>query len=187
MLVRSPPPAEVAAVLGPRERLIWCDRPPQGIRFHWFDIYLVPFSLLWGGAALTAEGLAIYSNDPLLALVCLPFALFALFLTFGRFFVDSALRRKMFYALTSERVLIISELWGRQTMSIDLRKLGEVHLSLRASGVGTITLGHGVMFFRFFRVFSWPISSRYQPPVFDTISDAATVEALIRQAQRAVD
>src|SRR5215831_1678590 len=106
MLVRSPPPAEVAAAIGPGERLIWCDRPPQGIRFHWLDIYLVPFSLLWGGGVLTIECMLIYNKQPGAALVTLPFAVYGLFFMFGRFFVDAALRRRMFYALTNERILV---------------------------------------------------------------------------------
>jgi hypothetical protein len=139
---------------------------------------------VWGAAVFTFETLAIYSGEALAALFCIPFVLVALFLMVGRFLFDATSRRRTFYALTNERALIVSGMWSRQTTSIELRALRETHLSLRASGLGTITFGRGPTWLR---GVSWPKSPRYVPPAFDGIPDAAAVEALIRKAQRAVD
>ena len=47
----SEPPQILKGEFGPGERLVWWDRPRQGIILRKADLYLIPFSLLWGGVA----------------------------------------------------------------------------------------------------------------------------------------
>jgi hypothetical protein len=115
----------------------------------------------------------------------IPFVLAAIYLMVGRFFVDAAARRRTFYALTNERILIVSGSWNRNVKSLSLRTLDQVDLSSRASGDGTISFGRSM--YGGFAIPGWPGMKGYLPSMFDMIPDAADVANLIRDAQRALN
>jgi hypothetical protein len=58
-------PAEIRERLEPQERVLWWGGPKGGIRFRLIDLFLVPFSLLWGGGAIFWETMAIRQDAPL--------------------------------------------------------------------------------------------------------------------------
>ena len=47
--------SSISRILDGNERLIWSGRPRGGIRFRRQDIFMIPFSLLWGGFAFFWE------------------------------------------------------------------------------------------------------------------------------------
>ena len=168
------------------ERLLWSDRPRSGIRLRAQDLFLVPFSLLWGGFAIFWEASVISKGAPLFFMLWgIPFVCVGLFLIFGRFFFDAHNRARTFYGVTNERIIIVSGIFSQQTKSLSLRTLTDLSLTQRNDGSGTITFGPGTALNGFFPAGGWPGAGRYAPPSFDLIERAKEVYDIIRQAQRA--
>ena len=115
----------------------------------------------------------------------IPFVLIGLYFVFGRFLVDAKTRGCTFYAVTDQRIIIVSGLFSRQTKSMQLRTLSDVTLTERRDGSGTITFGpQSPMAYR--APAGWPGASRYAAPAFDMIDGAKEIYGLIRQTQDAV-
>lgn len=167
------------------EKLLWTGQPVRGIRFRAVDFVMVPFSLLWGGFAVFWEAMVLKQGAPLfMALWGIPFILMGVYIVVGRFFVDAALRARTYYALTSQRVVILSGLWSQQLKSLWLRSLPEIVLR-EGNGLGSIDFGSNSWTGgQFFRGTSWPGMSRYQPPSFDLIENPQNVYNLIRSAKQ---
>jgi hypothetical protein len=165
------------------ERLLWSGQPRQGLRFTLLDIYVIPLTLVW--ASLTAlavvESLSgeVGRGVPVVAALFVPIALY---ITVGRFIVDIRQRARTHYALTSERVVVISGLLSREVTSIPLRSLGEVSLSERSDRSGTIYLGSRPPLAVLMEVQGWPSSPRL-PPRIGRIERVRDVYTQIRQAQ----
>src|SRR5574341_1461370 len=110
---------EISRELSPTERLLWADRPLTGLRFRPADVFLVPFSLLWGGFAIFWEWSVINSNAPVFFwLWGIPFVLVGLYFIGGRFFVDGWQRDKTYYGVTNERIIIVSGLLNRKVKTL---------------------------------------------------------------------
>jgi hypothetical protein len=184
MLTSSPPPPEITVALDRGERVLWSGQPRQGLTLRGSDAYLIPFSLIWCGFVVFWESMVVYSGGPLFArLWGIPFVLAGIYFVFGRFFVDAAQRRRTYYAVTNDRILIASGLRSRSTRSLALRTLDQVDLSARSSGEGTIMFGRSP--YGSFAIPGWPSMGKTLPPMFELISDAAKIAKLIRDAQRA--
>jgi hypothetical protein len=187
MLVSITPPPEIAATLDRGERVIWSGQPPHGLMLRGMDAFLIPFAVVWTSIPLFGAVTALRGpkGDPVAALPVLLFVVIGLYLLIGRFFVDAAQRRRTFYALTNERILIVSGLWSRDVRSLSLRSLGEMDVSARASGQGTISFGRSP--YGSFAMAGWPDGKRMLPPMFEMIPDVAALAKLIRDAQRAAN
>ncbi len=105
---------------------------------------------------------------------------------FGRFFADAKTRAKTIYALTDQRVLIVSGLWRRSIRSLELPGLSEINLfgtagwswydHIRPSLAGLRHGGAGLA----------PSATAISAsPSFDGIPQARDVLKKIRDAQRA--
>jgi Bacterial PH domain len=169
--------------VGREERLLWSAQPRQGLILRSNDVFLIPFSLLWGGFALFWEYSVMGSNAPVLfRLWGIPFVLAGLYLIIGRFFVDARLRSKTFYGLTTERIIIVSGLISRTTKSLQLRTLSDVSLSESASDLGTISFGPQGPWWA--AGGGWPGVQRQASPAFEAIPSARAVYEKIRGAQK---
>jgi hypothetical protein len=184
MLVSMVPPPEINETLDRGEHVIWSGRPRLGVLLRGIDAFAIPFALLWTSIPLFGVWTALTGpkGNAFAFFPALPFVLIGLYLLFGRFFIDAAQRRRTFYALTDERILIVSGLMSRSTRSLTLRTLDQVDVSARASGEGTITFGRSA--FGSFALPGWPGMKGYQPPMFEMIPDAVAVAKLIRDTQR---
>ena len=110
-----------------------------------------------------------------------------LYLLVGRFFVDARIRGNTYYGLTDKRVLIVTGFLGNRFISIPLERIGELNVSRRADGSGTIRFGRTAY------VEDWHSSSlndhrhygyrRIEPPSFELIDDVLAVRDLIVRAQ----
>jgi len=185
------PTSAIGRELSPGERLVWSGQPLRGIRFRAADVFLIPFSLVWCGFAVFWEFMALgpvaQGGGPMalvFPLFGLPFIVVGLYFVFGRFVVDARVRERTFYAITNERVLIVTGLFGRRTKSLNLRALSDISLAERPDGSGTITFGPIYPFGPWFGATPWPGAGQYGPPAFDMIERAKEVYDILRQTQK---
>lgn len=172
----------ISGQLGSGERLLWAGSPRPGVTLQTADALLIPISLVWGGFACFWEYEVIKSGAPLvMRLFGLPFVAVGLYLILGRFFVDAWRRQSTFYGLTNQRVLIAV---GPQVRSLNLESLGDVTLSERADGSGTILFAPAGTLSAWTRGLTWTRTGRSAPPSFDMIPAARLVCDRIRAAQR---
>ncbi|MGB8647263.1 MAG: PH domain-containing protein [Anaerolineae bacterium] len=168
--------------LAANERLLWAGQPGRGIALGPSDIFLIPFTLLWFGFAVFWESTAVAGGAPVFfALWGIPFVLVGLYMVFGRFFVDSWQRSKMYYGVTSQRIIIVSGMFSKSVKSLNLRTLSDISMNQKGDGSGTITFGPTSFYGAWMR--AWPTTGAYTSPSFAMIPDVKRVYDTIRTAQ----
>jgi hypothetical protein len=180
------PPAELERELSGAERLLWYGRPLAGIRLRGSDAVGIPFSLMWGGFAIFWETMVIRQGAPLMfKLWGVPFVAVGLYLIIGRFFHDAWRRSRTAYAVTSERVIILSGGLRPSVLSVRLATVPAVSLAEGRAGVGTISLGVGSGIAGVLAgLQGWPGASRHLGPQLELLADARSVYETIQAAQR---
>ena len=172
--------------LNPGERIIWSGQPQQGLMLRAADIFMIPFSIMWGGFAIFWEFTVTSKGAPFFFIIWgTPFILIGLYMIFGRFFVDKMQRSKTYYALTNERIIILSGLFNQNVKTLRLNQLPEINISTRGNGKGTITFGAPHPMAWFYAGSGFPNMGRYNlAPSFEMIDDAKTVYQHIKRLQR---
>jgi hypothetical protein len=176
------------------EKILWSGRPEP----RWFtaaDFFLIPFSLLWGGFAFFWEGtvLHLYLTNPkagpgiFMVFWGIPFVLIGFYMIFGRFFYQRWVQKNTFYALTNQRVIILSLLRSRSTQALFLDNLPALCKTVNKEGVGTLVFGGDPLAARLYgpgasATPGFNTSRRVQaPPAFANIKDVNRVYELIAQ------
>ena len=96
-------------LLRPGEQLRWVGQPDPRVRFSATDVFLIPFSVMWGGFAVVWEYTAIASGAPIgFVLWGLPFVLIGMYLIFGRFIYKKRRKLMTVYGLTDSRAIVSS-------------------------------------------------------------------------------
>lgn len=176
---------EITRELEAGEHLLWSGRPKQGVVFRGSDIFMIPFTLLWCGIVVFWEYSAISGGPPLFfPLFGGVFVLIGLYMVFGRFVVDSVRRRKTFYGITNERIVIVSGLFQKNVKSLNVRTLSNVSLSEKTNGEGTILLGPSSFLESMYGGMAWPGIPQGAPKL-ESIQNAKKVYRLLYDAQRA--
>lgn len=177
--------------LGSDEKLIWCGRPKQGTVFRRSDVYMIPFSLLWGGFAIFWEIMAIsIPNEKagaiaiVFPLLGIPFVVVGLYIIFGRFIHDAKNRAKTFYGITNQRVIIVSGLFSKGVKSLNIKTLTDLSLSEKSDGSGTIIFGQENPWALLFGAGSFPGITGSNTPKFELIQSAKNVYNKIRNVQK---
>ena len=176
----------IQSQLAAGERLLWHGRPAQGIVLRSADVFLIPFSLLWGGFAFFWE-YSVISMDkaPLFFMLWgIPFVAAGLYMIGGRFLVDEKQRATTFYGVTSQRVIIVSGISSRKVKSLNLRTLSDLSLDEKAKGNGSISFGPSHLFAQWTAGISWPGMPSVAPS-FEMVDGARAVFETIRKAQGA--
>jgi hypothetical protein len=172
--------------LNPGERLLWFGRPKQGLLLRGEDAWLIPFSLVWCFFSFPGSFSRLVSGGGGFIFFDLLFAIVGLYLLIGRFLVDMWLRAHTYYGLTERQALILTGGFSEQIRFIHLKTLGDLKLTMRRDGTGTIELGKpkfSIFGPRASRAFPSPGTGQYLPPAFEAIPDARRVYDLIVQAQ----
>jgi len=176
MPVETAPRPEIMEMLDAGERIIWSGRPRQGVIVHWWSLALC-------GVVIVVAIAVVFRVGSRLSVAAFPLALFGLWLIVAPFVMDATRRRYTFYALTNERVLIVSNLWYRVDRSRSLLALDKIELSQAASREGTILFGWSARMP--IQPIVWPWQQARFMPSFEMIPDAAEVARLVREAQSA--
>lgn len=162
--------------------LRWTGRPPSGIRLRAADIFLIPFSLMWGGFAIFWETAVISSGAGFFAIWGIPFVLIGIYLIAGRFFWDAYRRSVTRYGLTADSALIVRGGLRPTVRRIFLPTVSSLSLNLRADGSGTIWLGDSSIAHVWSSWASW--SGESAVPCFEAIPEAQSIYDLCIDAQR---
>jgi len=133
------------------------------------DAFAIPFSIVWAGFALFWEVSVVRSGAPwFFAAFGVPFVVIGAYLSVGRFFVDSYLRKHTHYALTDRRALILTTWPMPRVRSVNLAALAEVQLIGERNGAGTLIFGSR----------AWDGKGSPKSPRFEWIDDVRSVYRL---------
>ncbi len=122
------------------------------------------------------------SAGPFFALWGIPFVLIGLYLIFGRIYVARREAQRTHYAVTNQRVVILTGAFSRRTIEMTLWDLPPAQLDAAVSGLGSITFGAQISGFR--APPGWPTIGMYaQVPAFASIQDAAGVYRVVQDAK----
>lgn len=137
----------------PGESVLWAGQPSTKVIFTKSDIFLVPFSLLWGGFAIFWElsvlRIAIdprnYEGPPAFFLLFGAFfVLVGLYFIFGRFIYKNWSKKHTYYAVTNQRVLVGTRGGGTQVQAAFIDAIPSISKSVRTDGIGTLVFGVGM-------------------------------------------
>lgn len=121
----------------PTEEILWMDRPVIWKLFTTYDLFLIPFSLFWCAITLPLLFSGLLHGN--LIGILLPHGWIGLYMLFGRFIFKVIRKQHTFYAVTNQRVLILSTLFGRRLQAFSLGRLPASEKVVGRRGIGTIT------------------------------------------------
>jgi hypothetical protein len=175
------------------ESLLWMGKPNTRVIFHATDWYMVPFSLLWGGFAIFWEagvsGLGPFSGKGSWSFGMLwgiPFVLIGQYMIWGRFFYAAWKKKRILYALTSERLFTLVRPPQQKIVSIYLRSVPGIDKQIRRDGIGTLKFGETPPMWATGRnnKTADALYLNSSTPVFVDIDDAANVATRVSQQLR---
>lgn len=121
------------------EEILWYGQPDRSVIFSGSDLFLVPFSILWGGFAIFWEFTAIKMGAPFFfRLFGIPFVIIGFYFIFGRFIYRGIKKKHTYYAVTNQRVLILTSLSNKNLQAEFINQIPCINKSVRSDGKGTI-------------------------------------------------
>ena len=169
------------------EHVLWSGQPKQGLALSGRDAFLIPFSIMWGGFAIFWNAMVWLAPfdmksgenpDWFFKLWGLPFLFVGIYLIAGRFFHDAHIRKKLLYAVTSQRILTLR---GSKIISLDIHRLPRLELSEQRDGTGTLAFeASNAMSMGGMNGFSWWLPAVSATAQFFRIQNPRNVYELIR-------
>lgn len=127
------------------EEVLCCGQPDSSAIFSDSDIFLIPFSILWGGFAMFWELSAVKMGAPFFfCLFGIPFVIIGLYFIFGRFIYKGIKKKHTYYAVTNQRVLILISLSNKNLVAEFITQIPCINKSVRSNGKGTIKFGDSI-------------------------------------------
>lgn len=178
------------------EKILWSGKPEPKL-FTAADFFLIPFgafffcfSVFW---IYMASGIPFHANRssnhesidfPIpFALFGIPFVLVGFYILFGRFFFKNWKQRNTYYAVTNQRVLILSTVPNQSLQALFIDVIPVLNKSVNSSGAGTITFGNSdpraAMYANTGMDSFTSVGGMGLAPAFYNIKDANNVYALI--------
>ena len=157
------------------EKILWSGRPDPGMHFTLMDLFLVPFSLQWGGFAIYSQ-LSEFIFDTGQEDIDITFALFGslfvlvgLYLIFGRFIYKRWRKLRTYYAITNHRILALYTAFGKHYLELDIKSVTEINIRTWADGKGFLIFNEGKSSFfngnQFYRNTGMDIFSYFKYPL----------------------
>jgi len=174
------------------ETIQWTGQPDPYVIFTKADIFLIPFSLMWGGFAVFWE-LAVlgflfdsskHGGPPIIfPLFGLPFVLVGIYFIIGRFFFKAWKQRHTFYAVTNKRILIAIGN-AKSIQAVFIKSIPSISKSIGANRIGTVVFGiSNSRWWDYANTGMEWMGSRYgpPPPSFYDIAGADSVYNIVNQ------
>lgn len=135
--------AAVQPELTEGEVILWAGRPLQETVFHWKDLFLLPFGVISSAGSLLSLSAAFgFSNwdpsDAIPLLGGLVFLVVGQYLIWGRFVIALWKKRRTFYAVTTQRVIVVQNLRQRTVLCSYIDTMPEIMRSGRLREVSTL-------------------------------------------------
>jgi hypothetical protein len=124
------------------EQVLWVGQPENSRIFAREDLFLIPFSLIWLSMTAPVAIISISTGELFSILFCAPFVLIGLYLLFGRLIHRRYMKKRTYYAVTNQRVLILTNLFSRNLQSEFINKIPFINKTVRKDGTGTIQFGN---------------------------------------------
>jgi len=165
------------------EKLLWSGKPNYRKIFNVRDIFFIPFTIVFAIFIITnftnkTKGLNIFN---------FVIYLVALYMVIGRFIAKIYYKRKILYAVTDKRILIIIVGKHERIITKYINNLSNIDISTSKNGNGTITFGDASLFNTFYsNTFITPPWNRhnFEDTVFYDISDARKVYELVENLKK---
>jgi hypothetical protein len=131
----------------PGESIAWAGQPNTSVIFHKQDVFLIPFSLLWGGFAIVWEAgvsgfWGTFHRAPGFNLFMMawgvPFVLIGQYFIWGRFIYAAWKKKRRHYVVTDKRVIVVQNGWKKQMASAYLDTLPTLTKEEGSNGIGTL-------------------------------------------------
>ena len=118
--------------------------PNPKVIFHSDDRIAIPFYVVWTGFFVFWEAGALgywgsAGRSGFMVMWGIPFLVMGQYFVWGRFLVDAWLKRRTYYAVTNQRVLIVQEGWSQKFRFTYLESIPEI--VCEGARVGTLWLG----------------------------------------------
>ncbi len=171
---------ELNSCLGNDEKFIWTGKPKTGIVFRSSDVFLIPFSLLWGGVPFFLIMTVLFSNGPFIGpfIFGILIVLIWLYVVVGRFFLDAKKRENTCYGITQDRIIIKSGIFSKEFKSLNIKTLSAISLNQFKDKSGTITLGTTYFHYSLMQGLEWT-GIKQPPPRLEFIQDVEKVYDII--------
>jgi len=177
------------------ESLLWTGKPNPRVIFHASDSYMIPFSLMWGGFAIFWEagvsGIGPWAGKgspwSFGMLWGVPFVLIGQYMIWGRFFYTAWKKKRVLYALTTERLIVLVRPPQAKVISRYLENVPGIEKEIRSDGLGTLKFGETPPIYGGGRGKNASMEGLYlnsSTPVFVDIDNARDVADMIQREIR---
>ncbi|MGB9928893.1 MAG: hypothetical protein ACPK85_10895 [Methanosarcina sp.] len=124
------------------EQVLWMGQPEKSGIFSREDLFFIPFSLFWLSITTSIGIMFLSSGELFPILFVLPFLLVGLYLLIGRIIHKRYLKKRTYYVVTNQRVLILTNLFSRNLQSEFINNIPVINKTVRKDGIGTIQFGN---------------------------------------------
>jgi hypothetical protein len=118
------------------EEILWMGKSDKWRIFTSQDWFTIPFSLFWGAIFMTILVMGLNSGKWIVLLI--PHVWVGFYLLFGRFILKILRKTHTYYAVTNQRILVMSNLFGRSLQAFSLFHVPTLEKHIGRGGVGTI-------------------------------------------------